>query len=236
MKVGTGGAIHPGNGIDARDVIGDYAARGTRILITIHRFSLGGADRVAMMVARALAAAGMDVRLAVLRDGGEGENVLLPLLGPDVEVRRAGAALGSRHLELLRGLFFLGRETAAWRPHVVLASSNNMGLVTGLACGRLRADGPRLALKFTNPVVRPRDRGVLRTAYRRRLYRAVLGRFDLVLTLSDGERRTLTTLYPGLSDRLRTVANPYVTAEMLASERAAGPGRLVVGCGRLMPQ
>jgi len=209
-----------------------------RVLVTIHRISLGGADRVAILVANALADAGMSTWLAILRDEGEGEDALLQLLDPRVEIRRAGPALRSRHLELVRGYFFLRREVAHWRPNVVLASSNNMGLVTGLAARRGQGLRHRVALKFTNPVVRPRDWGAPRIAYRERLYRFVLGLYDRVITLSDAERDTLCDLYSELCDRIVTLPNPYVTDEMLEIMTAARNDRSprIVACGRMMPQ
>lgn len=179
----------------------------------------------------------MPVRLALLRSGGEGEAALLKLLDDDVDVCSAGPATGSRHVELIRGYRFVQREIAMWRPAIVLASSNNMGLVTGLATHGQRAWRPHLVMKFTNPVIRPQDAGVLRLAYRRRLYRFVLGQYERVLTLSDAEQTTLRGLYPDFGARLITVANPYVSEAMLSvvpSQRGSSPHVLTLG--RMMPQ
>lgn len=213
------------------------AAPAGGVLMTMHRVSLGGADRVGILIANAIARAGIPIRLALLRDGGEGEAALFRLLDRDVERSSAGPATGSRHAELLRGYRFLQREIADWRPSLVLASSNNMGLVTGLAARRSGTWRPRLAMKFTNPVIRPQDGGALRQAYRRRLYRFVLGQYERVLTLSDAEQATLSRLYPDYAARFHTVANPYVSEAMLDSRpapRAATP--LILAVGRMMPQ
>ena len=47
------------------------------VLLTIHRLSQGGADRVAMLRANGFAAAGLPTAVAVLRGGGEGERAML---------------------------------------------------------------------------------------------------------------------------------------------------------------
>jgi hypothetical protein len=99
----------------------------------MHRLSQGGADRVGILLANAFVRAGIPTRLALLRDGGEAEQSLLALVDPQVTVVHAGRAMASRHLELARGLRFIRRQITERRPSVVLASSSNMGLVTGIA-------------------------------------------------------------------------------------------------------
>src|SRR6476620_570826 len=126
------------------------------VLMTIHRLSFGGADRVAIYLANGFAAAGIPVGIASLRTAGEGERTLLGLLDKRVFQSSAGPPIGSRHLELARGLPYLRRLTALARPSVVLASSNYMGLITGLASMRHPGEvGPSYVLKTTNPVIRP---------------------------------------------------------------------------------
>lgn len=208
------------------------------ILMTMHRMSQGGADRVAILLANGFVAAGIPTELALLRDGGEGDRVLRDLLHPGVSVRSAGPAMGSRHLELLRGLKFIRREVESTNPAIVLASSSNMGLVTGLASRSYRGKAPRFAMKLTNPVVRPRDSGAIRTAYRHALYGFIFGNYDLVMTLTEAERCQLSTLYQPLAKRFRTVANAYISDEMLAEHSAPrpdGPPRIMT-LARMMPQ
>jgi hypothetical protein len=65
-----------------RDVAPGSLAGG--VLLTIHRLSQGGADRVAMLLANGFAAANIPTGIAVLRGGGEGEDALLDLLRDDV--------------------------------------------------------------------------------------------------------------------------------------------------------
>lgn len=205
-------------------------------MLTIHRLSHGGADRVAVHLANGFADAGFRVGIAVLRDGGEGERPLLELLDKNVLVGHAGRPTGSRHLELIRGWRYLRNLAATARPAVVLASSNNMGLVTGLSRrhGDLRS---RYVMKATNPVIRPEDRTSLKQLYRRRLYGFVFGNFDQVLVLSEQERETLRHLFPGQSDKFRVATNPYVTSDMLRDIEHPREGPpTVVTLARLMPQ
>lgn len=209
------------------------------ILITIHRLSYGGADRVAMHLANGFARAGIPVGIAVLRNAGEGEQALLGLLDKEVLLSNAGPPLGSRHLELVRGISYIRRLTAKTRPSVVFASSNNMGLVTGLSSLRQQSGNrPSYVLKTTNPVIRPHDRSRLRKFYRRRLYNLVLGNFDRILTLSAEERETLTRLYPDQRAKFHVATNPYITPEMLADydrPPRSGPPKLLT-LARMMPQ
>ena len=74
------------------------------VLMTMHRMSQGGADRVAVLIANGFQAAGMPVDFLLLRSGGEGEEALLRLIDPAVRVHTAGPPMGSRHLELVRGI------------------------------------------------------------------------------------------------------------------------------------
>lgn len=208
-------------------------------MITIHRFSHGGADRVAIHLANGIVRAGIPVGFAILRSGGEGEQTLLGLLDKQVLRSDAGPPIGSRHLELVRGLPYIRRLIALARPSIVLASSNNMGFITGLASRRqLGGRRPTYVLKTTNPVIRPFDRGRLRKFYRRRLYGFVFSNFDRVLTLSAEERDTLARMYPHQKGKFQVATNPYITPEMLTEhERAprSGPPRILT-LARMMPQ
>jgi glycosyltransferase involved in cell wall biosynthesis len=209
------------------------------ILITIHRLSFGGADRVAIYLANGFVRAGIPVGIASLRNAGEGEQTLLGLLDKRVFQSSAGPPIGSRHVELARGLPYIRRVVALARPSVVLASSNNMGLITGLSSMQQPGEKrPRYVLKTTNPVIRPCDRSRLRRFYRRRLYGFVFSNFDRILTLSAEERDTLTRMYPSQSGKFGVATNPYVTPEMLEEceqSPRSGPPRILT-LARMMPQ
>ena len=208
------------------------------VLITIHRLSYGGADRVTMLLANGFVAAGIPTAILVLRTAGEGELILLDMLDPAVVVIHAGLPMGSRHLELLRGVRFIRRQVALARPAVVLASSSNMGLVTGVCARLIGHERPRFLMKLTNPVIRPADSGIVKRRYRRALYRFIFSSYDQILILTNKERSGLTRLFPSLGRRFLTVSNPYVTPAMLegaARERGNGPAQLIT-VARLMPQ
>ena len=211
-----------------------------RILMTMHRMSQGGADKVAVLLANGFLAAGIDTDFLLLRAGGEGEEVLSSSLDPGVRLHIAGPPMGSRHLELLRGIRFIREVAASIRPDVVLASSSNMGLVTGIACHPLRRAGLSVAMKLTNPVIRPRDRFALQRAYRRRLYRFIFYQHDRVLVLTDAERSKVSEIDRHISGRFVTVPNPYVTADLMAAEllpaNDVGRSPRLITMARMMPQ
>ncbi|MFZ2996679.1 glycosyltransferase [Sphingobium sp.] len=211
-----------------------------RFLLTMHKFGQGGADRVALLLASGFARAGNDVTIVRMQSGGEGEAALTPLCDPAIEIASAGAPMGSRKLELARGLALIVRRIRAARPHVVLATSNNIGLVTAFAALIVPRSGIRFAFKTTNPVIRPRDKSKVAQWYRRRLYGFIFGRFDCILPLTDAERGRLIALYPQYEQKFHTVMNPYVSDEMLANftpqtTRRDAP-RTIVALARMMPQ
>ncbi len=210
------------------------------LLMTIHRLSQGGADRVAMLLANGFSAHGIATEVLVLRDGGEAECTLRGMLHSAVRLTSAGGPLGSYHLELARGVGRILNRIASAKPAIVLASSSNMGLVTGI-CARLHRSAesrPRFVMKLTNPVFRPADSGWLRTLYRRLLYGFIFGSFDQVFVLTDEERRTLVKTFPRQRDRFVTIANPYIGPEVSAPCPRSEPaqGAHVLAIGRLMPQ
>lgn len=214
------------------------------LLMTIHRLSQGGADRVAILLVNGFAAAGYAVDLLVLRDGGEAEGTLLRLLDRRVSVVSAGPAMGSRHLELFRGWRRIQQHIDETGTAIVVASSSNMGLVTGLVARCLRARSrpryPAFVMKLTNPVLRPIDSGKLRKFYRRTLYRLVFGSFDRVLVLTEAERAEMVAMYPQIGERFVTVANPYLPSEDMVGVRmrkgSVKTQALVLSVARMMPQ
>lgn len=208
--------------------------------MTMHRMSQGGADKVAILLANGFHAAGIPVDFLLLRDGGEGVRGLSDLLDPGVRLHSAGPPMGSRHLELMRGVKAIRSLAESARPAAVLATSSNMGLVTGVACRTLRRTGVGVAMKLTNPVIRPRDRSAVHRAYRRTLYRFIFRQHDRVLTLTDAENRNLQDAYPELSSRFLTVPNAYLTNDQLRSDQptrsATEGGPKLLTLARMMPQ
>lgn len=207
------------------------------VLMTMLRPTQGGADRVAVLLANGLVAAGIPAGIFLLREDGEGREALLRLLDPAVILRSAGPSLGSRHLDLVRGLSAIRRAVDRSRPALVLASSNNMGLVTGLAARPSFPEGPRYAMKVTNPVIRPRDRGPLLRFYRHRLYGFIFRPYERILTLSSAERDRLSGMYPAEARKFVTVPNPYVSEAMLEAPPHRGPAPpMILALARMMPQ
>ena len=211
-----------------------------RLLLTMHKCGQGGADRVAILLANGFVAAGHESAIVQMASGGEGEATLAALRNPGVMVATGGPPAGSRKAELARGLPLIVRRIRAWQPEVVLATSNNVGLVTAFAAMLVARHGVRFAFKTTNPVIRPRDRTAVARWYRRRLYDFVFARFDRVLALSDAEQRTLTTMFPQHAFRFGTVLNPYVDDAMLADFTPTTPPRdaprTILTLARMMPQ
>lgn len=214
------------------------------VLMAMHSLSQGGGDRVGVLLANGFARAGIPTRIALMRDTGEpGLKALLDLAvsvvsgGPPMGLRLSanGPALGHQHLERWRGLRFLRRQIDEFRPAIVLATTDNMAYVTARS-RRPKHDRILFALKLTNRLSRP-NIGPFRRVYRRKLFKFIFDRLDLVLTLSDGERRHVLSVHPGREELLRTVPNPYVTEEMLClvPKRHDGPPRLLVA-GRMVPQ
>jgi glycosyltransferase involved in cell wall biosynthesis len=211
-----------------------------RFLLTMHKFGQGGADRVAVHLASGFVRAGKDVAIARMRSDGEGETALAPLCDPALNIVTAGPPMGSRKLELARGLMLVVRRIWAGRPHVVLATSNNIGLVTALATFLVPRAGIRFALKTTNPVIRPRDSSMIARWYRRQLYSFIFSRFDRILPLTPAEQRTLAAMYPQHANKFQTILNPYLSDAMLADFTPQTPDRdaprTIVALARMMPQ
>jgi glycosyltransferase involved in cell wall biosynthesis len=218
-------------------------ARRGGILLIMNSLGRGGGDRVAMLLANGLAQAGIPTRIALMKDADEPSP---DLLDPAVAVLSAGRPmglgwsskrppLGHRHLERFRGVRLIRQQIDAFRPAIVLASSDNMGLVTALA--RRKGDGHVVfAMKLTNRLFRP-NTPVVRAWLRRPLFQFIFNRLDLVLTLTDTDRIDALKHYPGRDRLFRTVANPYVTDAMLSDPPARRNGSVrLLSAGRLVRQ
>jgi len=220
------------------------AALSRGILLIMNELSQGGGDRVAVVLANGFARAGIPTRILLLRDARQPE--LEAVLDERVSVISAGNALGlrlsarreplgHRHLERVRGIRLIRRQIDAFAPAVVLGATDNMAFITALA--RRKKDRDILfAFKLTNRLSRP-NIGLLRRIYRYNLFKFIFDRVDLVLTLSEGERRHVLSVHPGREKLLRAVANPYVTDEMLAGTARLSPGPpQLLAAGRMVRQ
>ena len=216
------------------------------VLMVMHSLSQGGADRVAVLLANGFVAAGIPTRIALMRDMADGQPELRAMLDTHVAVASAGPAmglrlsgngppLGHRHLERVRGVRFVRGQVDAHAPAIVFAPTDNMGLITALS--RRRPPGePLFAMKLTNALLRPGS-GAAKTFYRRNLFNFIFQRLGLVLILSDAEKRQLCGIYPQRREIFRTVANPYVTDEMVSDlgPRGSDPPQLITA-GRMVAQ
>ena len=214
------------------------------VLLIMNSLSQGGGDRVAILLANGFAARGIPTRIVLIRDAGHPEvrallhpQVSLVSGGPPMGLKLPGKGepLGHRHFERIRGVRLVRRQIGMLKPAVVLGGSDNMAFITALS-RRPKDSAIVFAFKLTNRLSRP-NIGPFRRVYRYNLFKFIFDRLDLVLTLTDAERRYVLSVHPGREALLRTVPNPYVTDEMLRDRpvRAPGPPRLLAA-GRMVPQ
>lgn len=214
------------------------------VLMIMNSLSQGGGDRVAVLLANGFARAGIPTRIVLMREAGEPEiralidpHVAIVSGGPPMGIKlsKNGQALGHRHFERLRGVRLVRSQIDGFRPAVVLGASDNMAFTTALV-RRAKDKEIRFAFKLTNRLSRP-NIGPLRRIYRFNLFKFIFDRMDLVLTLSEGERRHVLSVHPGREELLETVPNPYVTDDMLAKVRQPRPGPpRLLAAGRMVPQ
>jgi len=208
----------------------------TRFTLVLHSFDRGGSGKVAGYLARGFADMGLQVGVLVLARGGAVEDIAMAHVGPDVPVRFLGRLSGWRPLDMLLGIPALVRALRRERPEIVLAAANNIALVTALAFRLAAVPGSRLYLKTTNPVASSRHRGLVR--WLRRLgYRAIFPWTTGVLTLTSEESAEMVAAFPAFGELFQDVANPYVTAAMLAPAPVVRPGpKTVIVVARLARQ
>ncbi|HEX8840395.1 MAG TPA: glycosyltransferase [Sphingomicrobium sp.] len=208
------------------------------ILITMHQLSQGGGDRIAVTLASGFAARGIRTRIALISEGGDGEEALRSLLHPDVAVAVRGKALSSpfaKVRERRRGISFIRQQIEAMKPAIMLAATDNVALATTLACRRAVVS-PLLVQKLTNRLFRPKL-GAFRRIYRGNLFRFIFRNVDQVIVLTDSERTDLLRHYPEMEDRVRTLPNPHLSEDMFAAAqpRRQGPPHLLTA-GRMVRQ
>lgn len=186
------------------------------IVMTMHSLSQRGGERVGILLANGFAQAGIPVRIVFIRDSGEAESELRPMLHEKVSVSSAGPPLrmpAGKYFERARALPFVRRQVRSFRPALVLSTINSLALLTARVRAPAKA-GPAFVLKLTNPVV-PASMGRVRRFYRLKIFDFAFSRFELALTLSEADRRRMVELYPGRANLFRTVPNAYVTNDML---------------------
>ncbi len=205
--------------------------------LVLHSFSQGGTDRVAALLAKGFAERDYATELFIFARGGQAEAALMPILPANVKLTFFGASSGSRAWDLVRLFPAFVRALRRVRPQGLISTANNMNLITCL--GRFVA-GLResaVALKTTNPIVRPGAKG-LGESVRRFTYVRAFDAADAIWPLCDAEQALLIREFPHAADKIAAVQNPYVTQAMLAAfQRSARDGPpLVLAAGRLAPQ
>jgi glycosyltransferase involved in cell wall biosynthesis len=210
-----------------------------KIILTQHMFSQGGIDRVCAYLATGFAAQGFETEIIVFCRGGPAESELTARLSKDVTVIYLSNARGpSRTGDLIRNLPAFIRRLKAAAPDAVISSANCMAWITALGVRLAGLEHCHLALKTSNPVVRTRDKGLIRMA-RWFGYDMAFAAADAVWTQSHAETRALAEHFPRRMGRFRTVINPYVTAAMTTASphlRVPSPVKQVIAIGRLAPQ
>ena len=213
-------------------------AEARRVTFVLHEFDRGGSGRVAAYLARGFAAQGMDVELVVMRQGGEVEDALVKLAGDAVPIHYLGRRRGPRGIDLFRRVPALARHFRRRLPTDIISCANNTALVTALARNLSGQSDARLYLKTTNPIASSRHKGLVRWL-RRWSYRRTFRTTDGVWTLSADETEEMRVAFPDAAPIFRDVANPYVTAEMLAEPDdpvPPGSNKTILGIGRLTRQ
>jgi len=209
-----------------------------KIVLTQHMFSQGGIDRVCAYLATGFAAQGFETEIIVFCRGGPAESELTARLSKDVKVTYLSNTRGpSRTGDLVRHLPAFVRRLKAAAPDAVVSSANCMAWITALGVRLAGLEHCHLALKTSNPVVRTRDKGLIRLV-RWFGYDMAFAAADAVWTQSQAETRALAEHFPRRADRFRTAINPYVTAAMTATPhtKTPSPVKQVIAIGRLAPQ
>lgn len=211
-------------------------ARRLRIALVIPYMGIGGAERQLSLLARGLAAAGHEVLVVTLRDGGQ----LLGELGACDDPRLTVASLGLRsRLAVFRCARPLAARLQSFEPDVVYAFLVGANLVTGWA--RRHLPGPRLVWSLRASAIRSAKRGpdmwLLNALERRAARRGVP---DLVIANSEaGRQDAIDRGYPG--GRIVVVPNGIETtrfhpqpeaAEQLRKRWGFALDRAVIGTAR----
>ena len=206
------------------------------VMFVTHSLADGGTDRVAVHLANGFALT-CPTTLIVARSIDR-SGALAQMIATAVQLVSFGRTMPDRTLDLLSALPGLIAEVRRRRPDKIVATGNNNSLFAYV--GHLFNPNPagRFFVKITNPIIREGD-GWFKSAFRRTLYRGVLGRCARILVLSEGEQAIVAGLYPHFQSRIRVVQNPYVTERMLSApsrRTASADGTRFLAIGRLHAQ
>ena len=210
------------------------------LIIVLHQLGQGGVERVASILAREFKDQHIDVELLVCARGGAGEQSLKAIYGDRVKCRFFRHTMGNRLLDLILGFPSMGRYLQTRKPDVVMSAGNNVSLASMLLTRVFCPRETSLYIKTTNPVIRPKD-SAMKKVFRFFCYAVIFRYSDGVLTLSDSESNQLKHLYPGIGNKVRTVANPYIEKRVVAGRSGVvhqqrSHRKTIVAVGRLHKQ
>jgi glycosyltransferase involved in cell wall biosynthesis len=208
-------------------------AHARRVAMLIPDLGGGGAERVFVLLAEGLAAAGCEVDLLLFRATGPH----LASVPDGVRVVDLGAERSSRSLGAL------WRYLRERRPGALVSALHNANLVAVVARALSRSR-TRLILTVHNDLEREfAEDERWRSGLIRALLRWLYPLADRVVAVSEGVRSSLVAAHIA-TDRLDTIVNPVVTDAMFARAREEPPHPwlddaavpTIVSIGRLEPQ
>jgi len=172
----------------------------------------GGAERVMLTLANAMARRGVPVDLVLCQ--AEGEYLADVLPGIPVVDLRASRVLGS--------LPALSRYIRRERPEVIIAAMNHANVVAFLA-----AQVARLPVKIImtehNTLSKSTSLRGTKGAVLKGLMRATYARCHRVIAVSDGVAADLVSQLGLPMDRVRTIYNPVVSEELIERSKNVPP-------------
>jgi len=214
------------------------------VVVVMHAFEGGGAQRDMVLLCNGLAAKGVHITVLALQTEGP----LRRLLDPAISV----VEVPGRHLRYaIPGLRRLIRDMAAGniargdtRPSLVLSSEASLNLCTLTAVRSLPRRGrPKLVLREVgSPSIAQRRDPYLQNRIAYRILRRVYRYADRIVTLTEGARRDLAQNFAvpdeTISVMLTNAVVPPAAADRIAQwDGEAGRERdLIVSVGRLSPE
>jgi len=205
-----------------------------RVLTYLDSLPIGGVELVTMRLVRAWRASGVDVRIALGRREGALVDQAddLPFIELGIGARFASVAMIAK----------LRRVIGCFRPHVVLAASNNH-TVTAFALRQLMGrDCPPIVLAISNDLVRG-DMHPVAVAWDEWHLRMRGSTYAAVVAMVPEMRADIARLMRIPASRVTAIRTASLTHDQLMQFARArnsavrtGLGRRFVGIGRLTPQ
>ncbi|WP_147653589.1 glycosyltransferase [Vulcaniibacterium gelatinicum] len=198
------------------------------ISIFLPRLSAGGAERVLLAIAGALAERGYRCEVVTAQPGGHWEN----RIPAGVRHRPLGRAKPLHAVPALAS--YLRRE----RPQVLLSSVFAANLAALLAC-RLAGKATRCVVREANwtaeEVMAP---SLLTTMVNAAALRSLYGRADAVIALSDDLAVHIAQAARVPRSKIHVIPNPSLPGDdpPVRAPADTGDPPLILGCGRLEPQ